>query len=174
MFLALVKRITDSDKEEAPSTASGPLTISRAASKVDVSATSLLLRGAFDVMFRQVDNFLYASHALTNDKTLCAEGTDQEIFYLSSQADQMRPSEGPRKKKGESNSPAEIRKSEMIGERSSQNKQFPDQDFLESKPFCDLPSLAKIEYDVGSHIRCLKFHWSDDTSSDKYGGFTLV
>jgi len=76
MFLALVKRITDSDKEEAPSTASGPLTISRAASKVDVSATSLLLRGAFDVMFRQVDNFLYASHALTNDKTLCAEGTD--------------------------------------------------------------------------------------------------
>lgn len=26
---------------------------------------------------------------------------------------------------------------------------------------------------MGSHIRCLKFHWSDDTSSDKYGGFTL-
>ena len=56
MFLALVKRITDSEEAvDEPSTASEGnkiKSLQRAKSKVDVSATSLLLRGAFDVVFQ--------------------------------------------------------------------------------------------------------------------------
>lgn len=37
-----------------------------------------------------------------------------------------------------------------------------------------LPSLSKIEFDVGTHIRCIKFFMNNGTSSDKAGGFTLA
>lgn len=37
-----------------------------------------------------------------------------------------------------------------------------------------LPSLSKIEFDVGSHIRCLKFFMNNGTESEKAGGFTLA
>jgi hypothetical protein len=78
-----------------------------------VSATSLLLRGAFDVVFHQIDNFLYASHALNNDKTLCADGADQDIFYLSSMAEQAQGE--TTKATSESNQPGEITKTVLVG-----------------------------------------------------------
>jgi hypothetical protein len=118
MFLALVKRISDSEEAaDEPSTAGPAMTLQRAKSKVDVSATSLLLRGAFDVVFHQIDNFLYASHALNNDKTLCADGADQDIFYLSSMAQQEqggKPSAAVSK-----TGPAEITKTELCGTESN-------------------------------------------------------
>jgi len=36
-----------------------------------------------------------------------------------------------------------------------------------------MPSLGKIEYDFGSHVRCLKFFLTDGTNSEKAGGFSL-
>jgi hypothetical protein len=61
----------------------------------------------------------------------------------------------------------------MVGNASNSSKQTPPADSTNTTQFCDLPVLKKIEYDVGSHIRCLKFHWSDDTISEKFGGFSL-
>ena len=45
---------------------------------------------------------------------------------------------------------------------------------LEKLSFKQLPSLKKIDYDIGSHIRCLMFFLTNDTQSEKAGGFTLA
>jgi hypothetical protein len=53
MFLSVVKRITESGEEKpATSTAAPGIGLKKALSKVDVSQTSLLLRSAFEVIFR--------------------------------------------------------------------------------------------------------------------------
>jgi len=58
--------------------------LKRDMSKVDVSATSLLLRSAFNLIFRQLENFIYVSHALHEDENLCSSGKVKDcFFYLS-------------------------------------------------------------------------------------------
>jgi hypothetical protein len=68
---------------------------------------------------------------------------------------------------------AEIRKSDRWGRASDKNESFPSDESLNDKKYVDIPTLAKLEYDDGTHIRCLKFHMSDGTSSEKAGGFSL-
>ena len=40
-------------------------------------------------------------------------------------------------------------------------------------PFSELPCLTLIEYDVGTHIRCIRVNNSLSQSSMKVGGFEL-
>jgi len=55
---------------------------------------------------------------------------------------------------------------------------FPDNEVLEKTPYCKLATFTKLEYDVGTHIRCMKFFMTDPISktnatSEKAGGFSL-
>jgi hypothetical protein len=36
-----------------------------------------------------------------------------------------------------------------------------------------MPTISKIQYDIGTHIRCLKITMSDGQESVKSGGFEL-
>jgi hypothetical protein len=65
--LAVVKRISDSDKDEVIEDRGTPV-MKRQKSKIDVSATSLLMKSVFSLIFRQFDNFLSACSALSKDK----------------------------------------------------------------------------------------------------------
>jgi hypothetical protein len=44
---------------------------------------------------------------------------------------------------------------------------------LEKKAYKEMPTITKIMYDVGTHLRCLKIFLSDGTESQKSGGFEL-
>lgn len=70
---------------------------------------------------------------------------------------------------------AEIRTTELFGKKSSNFKtvSFPEDSKL-INTYSKLSSLKKMEYDIGTHIRCMNFHMSDGTVSDKAGGFTLA
>ena len=55
LFLSVVKRITDSGEEKkvgVPGLSDSGFKLSRAMSKVDVSTTSLLIKSAFNLIFR--------------------------------------------------------------------------------------------------------------------------
>jgi hypothetical protein len=69
----MVKRITDHEasSEPTPAPAKG-FGLKRAMSKVDVSSTSMLLRTAFSLIFKQCDNFLHVSQSISSDKQLLA------------------------------------------------------------------------------------------------------
>jgi hypothetical protein len=61
------------------------------------------------------------------------------------------------------NSISEIYKCPELGNINEEQKRihFPLKEKLEGLKFNDLPTIEKIEYGVGTHIRCLKFHTSD-------------
>jgi hypothetical protein len=50
---------------------------------------------------------------------------------------------------------------------------FPTADYLSKTPFKELATLKRLEYDTGTHIRCMRILMTNDTSSDKVGGFNL-
>ena len=50
---------------------------------------------------------------------------------------------------------------------------YPKNDELEKTAFCDLSSIIRIDYDIGTHIRCLKVTTANGKSSEKIGGFEL-
>jgi len=70
------------EKEKAAP--AGAMTLKRQVSKVDVSSTSLLLRGAFNVIFSQIQDFLYVSKSLAEDQELCTSGNVQQFFLFKS------------------------------------------------------------------------------------------
>jgi hypothetical protein len=66
-----------------------------------------------------------------------------------------------------------LRNTERCGKDSSEKLIFPEKGRLEDiTKFSELPTLSKIKYDIGSHIRCLEFSF-DDKASEKAGGFSL-
>ena len=50
---------------------------------------------------------------------------------------------------------------------------FPSSVKLEETPLCALAQIKLIEYDVGTHIRCVRITMTDGTASEKIGGFDL-
>lgn len=50
---------------------------------------------------------------------------------------------------------------------------FPTDADLKGKDFDSLPTISKIEYDTGTHLRCMQVHMSDGTKSEKLGNFSL-
>lgn len=47
---------------------------------------------------------------------------------------------------------------------------------MKTTRFSDLPSLKRLEYDIGTHIRCMKFVMGTEANllnSEKAGGFSL-
>jgi hypothetical protein len=70
---------------------------------------------------------------------------------------------------------AEIYKGPSLGNTGEEQKRicFPPLEKFEGLKYEDLPTIDKIEFGVGTHIRCLKFHCSDGTESEKTGTFSL-
>lgn len=78
------------------------------------------------------------------------------------------------------NEAASIRLTDFRGLKQGNTKiiSFPENDILNKTPFCKLANFSKLEYDIGTHIRCMKFSMCDPiskvaTNSDKAGGFSL-
>jgi hypothetical protein len=96
-------------------------------------------------------------------------GEDQRAkFYNSAQ---NAPQEG--NKTGKVGGVAEIRNSDRYGRTSEKTLSFPSDESLKDKKFSEIPTLTKLEYDEGTHIRCMKIFMSDGTESEKAGGFSL-
>ena len=73
------------------------------------------------------------------------------------------------------NSSATIRYTEFRGLKQGNTKivSFPTSDYLSKTPFNELAVVKRLEYDTGTHIRCMRILMSNDTCSDKVGGFNL-
>jgi hypothetical protein len=50
---------------------------------------------------------------------------------------------------------------------------FPETEKLHQTAFCDLSEIQLLEFDVGTHIRCMQIRMADGTQSQKIGGFDL-
>ena len=46
-----------------------------------MSTTSLLIKSAFNLIFRQLENFILVSQALAADEDLCASGKVKDCFF---------------------------------------------------------------------------------------------
>lgn len=73
------------------------------------------------------------------------------------------------------NRPASIRYTEFRGLKQGNTKivSFPSAEYLSKTPFNELATVKRLEYDTGTHIRCMRILMSNDSSSDKVGGFNL-
>jgi len=73
------------------------------------------------------------------------------------------------------NGPVSLTMTEFRGLKAGHTKivSFPEFKDIEGCSIDELPLLEKVEYDIGTHIRCIKFSTSDGRSSEKAGGFNL-
>jgi len=73
------------------------------------------------------------------------------------------------------NGPVSLTMTEFRGLKAGHTKivSFPEFKDIDGCSFEELPLLEKLEYDIGTHIRCIKFFTSDGRSSEKAGGFNL-
>lgn len=65
---------------------------------------------------------------------------------------------------------ASIRLTDFRGLKQGNTKviSFPDNDTLEKTPYCKLASFSKLEYDIGTHIRCMKFFYARSCEQVKH------
>jgi len=63
---------------------------------------------------------------------------------------------------------SEFRLTDFRGLKQGNTKiiSFPDNEILHKTAFCKLSNFTKLEYDIGTHIRCMKFSMTDPTTKN--------
>jgi hypothetical protein len=172
IFLSITRRIADADRkaDSVKLSAKSPI-MARQQSKIDVSATSIMFRNAFNLIFRQMSNFTYVSKRITEDESLCTEVRECDVFAPEFLNKKIKAEQVVNDKKE-----ATIEDTEWYGDQNDADNQdydFPKTEDIQKTVFQNLPTIKEIAWDSNGSIRVMQWTMSDDKVSDKAGSGSI-